>query len=79
MRAGKHIYCEKPVTANLDQAREIEGALPGYRGTHQMCLQNRFFPATLRAKQLMGEGLLGQILSFRASYLHSGSADPEAT
>jgi len=78
MAPGKHVYCEKPLTANLEQAREVEGALAGYEGTHQMCLQNRFFPATLRAKQLMDEGFLGRILSFRASYLHSGSADPNA-
>ena len=78
MAAGKHVYCEKPLTADLEQAREIEGALPDYVGTHQMCLQNRFFPATLRAKQLVEEGFLGQVLSFRAAYLHSGSADPDA-
>ncbi len=78
MAAGKHIYCEKPLTAPLDEAREVEGALAWYRGTHQMCLQNRFFPATMRAKQLVDEGFLGQLLSFRASYLHSGSADRNA-
>jgi predicted dehydrogenase len=43
-----------------------------------MTLQNRFFPVTLRAKQMMEEGLLGEILEFRASYLHSGSSDPKA-
>jgi len=78
MAAGKHIYCEKPLTVSLDEAREVERALLSYRGTHQMCLQNRFFPATMRAKQLVEEGLLGQLLSFRACYLHSGSADPHA-
>ena len=78
MAAGKHIYCEKPLVASLNEAREVEAALASYRGTHQMCLQNRFFPATMRAKQLVDEGFLGQLLSFRASYLHSGSADPNA-
>ncbi len=78
MAAGKHIYCEKPLVATLAEACEVEGALASYRGTHQMCLQNRFFPATMRAKQLVDEGFLGQLLSFRASYLHSGSADPNA-
>lgn len=78
MAAGKHIYCEKPLTATLAEAREVEAALGSYPGVHQMCLQNRFFPATLRAKELVEEGRLGRILSFRASYLHSGSADPSA-
>jgi predicted dehydrogenase len=52
MRAGKHIYCEKPVTANLAEAAELEKLLPSYGGLAQTVLQNRFFPATLRAKKL---------------------------
>ncbi|HBN83132.1 MAG TPA: hypothetical protein DDZ89_04750, partial [Clostridiales bacterium] len=34
------------------------------------------FPATLKAKELIQEGRLGNILTFRACYLHSGSVDP---
>ena len=43
-----------------------------------MTFQNRFFPATMRAKQLIDEGVLGQVLGFRACYLHGGSANPDA-
>lgn len=78
MAHGKHIYCDKPLTATLAEAENVGAALPGYRGTAQMTLQNRFFPATIRAKQLIEEGRLGQILEFRADYLHSGNADPRA-
>ena len=74
----KHIYCDKPLVVNLAEAREIEAALAGYTGIAQMTLQNRFFPATLRAKQLIEEGFIGQPLEFRAAYLHAGSADPNA-
>ena len=74
----KHIYCDKPLVVNLAEAREIEAALAGYTGTAQMTLQNRFFPATMRAKQLLDEGFIGQPLEFRAAYLHAGSADPSA-
>ena len=78
MAHGKHIYCDKPLTATWDEAREIEAALPQYRGTAQMTLQCRFFPATMRARQLVEAGFLGQVLEFRAAYLHAGSADPTA-
>ncbi|MCE5328259.1 MAG: Gfo/Idh/MocA family oxidoreductase [Planctomycetaceae bacterium] len=78
MAVGKHIYCDKPLTATLAQALEIEAALPAYKGTAQMTLQNRFFPATMRAKQLMEEGFVGRALEFRAAYLHSGSVDEKA-
>jgi predicted dehydrogenase len=74
----KHIYCDKPLVATLDEARQIETMLGGYRATAQMTFQYRFFPATLRAKQLMDEGRLGRVLQFRAAYLHAGSADPNA-
>ena len=78
MAHGKHIYCDKPLTATLSEAQEIAAALDGYNGTAQMTLQNRFFPATIRARQLIGDGFLGQPLTFRACYLHAGSADPRA-
>ncbi len=76
MAAGKHIYCDKPITATLAEAEKVSAALPGYRATAQMTFQNRFFPAIIRAKQLIDDGFLGKILEFRAAYFHSGSADP---
>jgi len=76
VRAGKHIYVDKPVTADLDEADRLERLLGDYAGTAQVALQYRFFPATMRAKQLLEEGFLGPITHFRASYLHSGSVDP---
>lgn len=78
LRHHKHIYCDKPLTATLAEAREVEAALADYAATAQMTLQNRFFPATMRAKQLLDDGFIGRPLEFRAAYLHSGSADPKA-
>ncbi|MEI6518705.1 MAG: Gfo/Idh/MocA family oxidoreductase [bacterium] len=78
MAQQKNIYCDKPLVVNMEEAAEIAASLPAYRGIAQMTLQNRFFPATMRAKQLMDEGFIGTPLEFRASYLHAGSADPKA-
>ncbi|MHC4718172.1 MAG: Gfo/Idh/MocA family protein, partial [Planctomycetota bacterium] len=75
--AGKHIYVDKPVTASLSEADELEGLLAGYTGKAQVAMQCRFFPATIRAKQLIDEGFVGPVTHFRASYLHSGSVDPD--
>ncbi len=77
MRAQKHIYCDKPLVAAAAEAQEIEAALADYHGVAQMTFQNRFFPATMRAKQLVESGALGEVLEFRAAYLHAGSADAE--
>ncbi len=78
MMHQKHIYCDKPLTATLAEAEAIERALPAYRGTAQMTLQNRFYPSVMRARQLVEEGFLGRILEFRACHLHAGSADAKA-
>jgi len=78
MAHGKHIYCDKPLVATEAEADDIAAALPAYKATAQMGFQNRFFPATLRARQLVREGFLGDALEFRAAFLHGGSADPAA-
>ncbi|MBR0457792.1 MAG: Gfo/Idh/MocA family oxidoreductase [Victivallales bacterium] len=75
---GKHIYCDKPLSQDLPDALRVAAALPSYHAISQMVFHNRFFPSTLRAKQLMEEGRIGDVLEFRARYLHSGSADPNA-
>jgi predicted dehydrogenase len=75
MAAGKHIYCDKPLVVGEEAMARIEAPLRSYRGVGQMALQYRFFPATLRAKQLMQEGLVGKVVSFRGAYLHSGNVD----
>ncbi len=76
IKAGKHIYVDKPVTASLDEADKLAAMLPGYRATAQVALQYRFFPATLQARKMIADGFLGPITHFRGCYLHSGSVDP---
>ena len=78
MAHGKHIYCDKPITATLEEAEEIGRAMATYRGVAQMTFHLRFFPAVMRAKQLIEEGFLGGVLEFRAAFLHAGSASPKA-
>ncbi|MGA2615910.1 MAG: Gfo/Idh/MocA family oxidoreductase [Spirochaetia bacterium] len=75
--ARKHIYCEKPLALNGTEAREIArqaqraGVLVG------MTFNYRFIPALIRAKQLISEGSLGEVYSFRAEYFHTGYQDPQ--
>ena len=75
MAAGKHIYCDKPLVVGEEAMARIEAPLGSYHGVGQMALQYRFFPATLRAKQLLEEGFVGRVVSFRGYYLHAGSVD----
>jgi len=75
LQAGKHIYCDKPLCTTVNEAEEIAALLPTTKVIHQMALNNRFFPATLRARELMEEGFVGEILGLRAAYLHAGSVN----
>jgi len=78
MAHGKHIYCDKPLVVDAAEADEVGRAIPAYKGIAQIVFHNRFFPATLQARRLVEKGFLGQLLSLRAAYLHSGSVDPGA-
>ena len=75
--ANKHIYCDKPVVGNVAEAASLEKILEraNYTGKHQMVLQYRFFPAVMRAKQLVEEGFVGRVAHYRAAYLHSSNID----
>lgn len=77
LKAGKHVYCDKPLASSFEETKEITERLKGCDVITQMALQYRFFPATMRAKELIDEGRIGRIMSFRACYLHSGSVDPK--
>lgn len=76
LMAGKHVYCDKPLAASYAETKEITDVLASYSSITQMALQYRFFPVSMRAKELIDEGRIGNPLSFRVSYLHSGSVDP---
>jgi predicted dehydrogenase len=75
LEAGKNVYCDKPLAVSYDETKEITGVLEKYNTVTQMALQYRFFPATMRARELIEEGRIGNIMSFRACYLHSGSVE----
>ncbi|MGM0673757.1 MAG: Gfo/Idh/MocA family protein [Spirochaetota bacterium] len=74
--AGKAVYCEKPLAASAEQARKIARAASASRSPFGMVFQYRFVPAMLRAKELMDEGRLGRVFTFRGEYLHSGYQNP---
>lgn len=76
IKAGKHIYCEKPMVLSLAEAEEIRNAMEkyGYHKTAQMVFHNRYFSTSLRAKELIDAGRIGKVFSFRAAYLHPGSS-----
>lgn len=75
LAGGKHVYCDKPLAASYAETAEVIEAVKKSGRITQMALQYRFYTGTLRAKQLIDEGRLGRILTFRSCYLHPSGVD----
>ena len=69
--AGKHIYCEKPLAMNVAEAQQMVAAVQAAGVNSQLTFNFRFFPAILRAQQLVASGFLGRVFSFRGRYYRS--------
>lgn len=69
--AGKHIYCEKPLATNVAEGRRMVEAAEKAGVKTQMTFNFRFFPAIIRARQLVEDGFLGRVFSFRGRYYRS--------
>ena len=76
-RAGKHVFCEKPLALNLADAREMLRAAEEAGVKHMICFNYRFAPAVQLAKKLVQEGRLGRIYHFRAWFLQDWIVDPD--
>jgi predicted dehydrogenase len=60
--AGKHVLCEKPLTSNAEQAREVERAAAAAPGMVVMeAFHYRYHPLMARALQLIGDGAIGEV------------------
>ncbi len=77
LEAGKHIYIEKPLALTLAQAQDMAQRARDYKKVIQIAFNYRFVPAVMKARKLIEEGFLGEIVNFRAQYFHTGYLDPE--
>jgi predicted dehydrogenase len=76
-KAGKHVFCEKPLALTLADSREMLEAAESAGITHMVGFNYRFAPAVQLAKKLVEDGRLGQIYHFRAWFLQDWIVDPE--
>lgn len=76
-KAGKHIFCEKPLALTLTDSREMLQAAEDASVAHMIGFNYRFSPAVKLAKKLVESGRLGKIYHFRAWFLQDWIMDPE--
>ncbi len=77
LRAGKHVFCEKPLAMNLAQAKEMYELAEKKGVTHYLNHNYRRCPAVRLAKRLIDEGKIGRIFHWRGAYLQSWIVDPK--
>lgn len=58
IKAGKNVYCEKPMVLSMEEVAEVKAAMEEYHydKTAQVVFHNRYFPTSLRARELIDEG-----------------------
>lgn len=72
IEAGKHVFCEWPLGANLKEAEEL-ASLARERKVHTMVgLQRRASPVYLKLQELVKEGYIGEVLSVNLQQLGGG-------
>ncbi len=65
--AGKHVLCEKPFTANADEAREIADLAAKSDRVVMEAFHYRYHPMTLRTEQIIASGVIGKLQRVEAS------------
>jgi predicted dehydrogenase len=76
IKAGKHVLCEKPLAPNAADARAMWQAAEAAGVKHATGFNYRFVPAVRFVRQIIEEGVLGEIYHFRGRYLQEGGDDP---
>ena len=72
LEAGKHVLCEKPMPVTLEDCEAMLAAAEK-AGKRLMIGQNqRLAKAHLCAKELLEQGEIGKVVSFRSSFGHGG-------
>jgi predicted dehydrogenase len=76
-KAGKHVFCEKPIALSLAEAEEMRDAAEAAGIVHYLNHEYRRCPAVALARQLIDEGCIGRIFHWRGAYLQDWLADPD--
>jgi predicted dehydrogenase len=75
-KAGKTVFCEKPLGNTFADAKEMLDAAEQAKVVNMVCFNYRRVPAIALAKRMIENGDLGRIYHFRARYLQDWIADP---
>jgi predicted dehydrogenase len=76
LQAGMAVYCEKPLTRTLEEARILAEQAEKSGAITQVAFVMRYLPAIRQMKALIEAGEIGRVLNFRAHMFHGSYLDP---
>jgi predicted dehydrogenase len=77
-RAGKHLFCEKPVGRNPQETAAIERAAREAGVLTFVGYNYRWAPLVQYARQLIAQGYLGKLTHYRGRFLTGYASNPNA-
>ncbi|HEY8561621.1 MAG TPA: Gfo/Idh/MocA family oxidoreductase [Pyrinomonadaceae bacterium] len=66
LEAGAHVFCEKPMSDSLENARAMQAAAEKSGKTLNIGFMLHFMPAMIRLRELVRQGALGNVLHVHA-------------
>lgn len=72
LKAGKHVLCEKPMATTIEDCEAMVRAADKAGKKLLIGHNQRLTPAHRTARKLIEEGLIGDIITFRTTFGHSG-------
>ncbi|MEA3401746.1 MAG: Gfo/Idh/MocA family oxidoreductase [Armatimonadota bacterium] len=77
-QAGKHVFCEKPMCRDMEQAEEMLQAVEEAGVTFMVGHVLRFFAEYVRARKLILDGVIGDVGIARTSRINTLPGGPES-
>jgi myo-inositol 2-dehydrogenase/D-chiro-inositol 1-dehydrogenase/scyllo-inositol 2-dehydrogenase (NAD+) len=77
-RAGRHVFCEKPMAAEEGEALRMVEAIERAGVIFQMGFMRRFDQEFVRAREVLASGALGNLMAVRATTRGPGLPPPPA-
>jgi predicted dehydrogenase len=79
VRAGKDVYCEKPVSHSIEEGEKLLEAVRDSKQVIQIGYQQRSWPHYKAAREIVTSGRMGEIPLIQTSWYQKYSHTPKAT
>jgi predicted dehydrogenase len=73
MKAGKHVYCEKPMTHTIEEAMAVVDSWKKTGKVMQVGVQSTSLPVWDKCRELIESGKIGKLIQFQTEYYRNSN------